>query len=36
MTAVKERAPRTGGTGLREALPHQNPVHRPPGQEKVV
>ncbi len=28
--------PRTGGTGWRKALPHQNPVHRPLFQEKAA
>ncbi len=36
MTAANERAPRTGGTGWRKALPHQNSVHRPLIQEKAA
>jgi len=33
---LTERAPRTGGTGCRQALPYQNPVHRPLIQEKTA
>lgn len=35
VTATNGTCPRTGGTGWRQAAPYQNPVHRPPFQEKT-
>jgi hypothetical protein len=35
VTATNGTCPRTGGTGWRQALPYQNPVHRPLFQEKT-